>query len=124
MLFLGLESGRLAIKDLVEFEPEQAERSIVILISELAAYRFLRTHFTDEHDIRCQRLMLRLPRYQYEVPKLCRLVEDSRKAELDAGIAEPSKSKWEPASRLLGELRRVYAAATAPIEPKTLTAGA
>jgi hypothetical protein len=40
MLFLGLESARRAIADLVEFEPERAERTIVILISELEAYRF------------------------------------------------------------------------------------
>ena len=42
MLFLGLESGRHAIADLVEFQPEKAERTIVILISELEAFRFLR----------------------------------------------------------------------------------
>ncbi|HLM98688.1 MAG TPA: hypothetical protein VK335_05375 [Bryobacteraceae bacterium] len=124
MLFLGLESGRLAIKDLVEFEPEQAERSIVILISELVAYRSLRTHFTDEHDIRYQRLMLRLPRYHDDVPELRRLVEASRKAEVDAGIADPSVSKWEPAWRLLDELKKVYDTAIAPVEPKTQAAGA
>ena len=123
MLFLGLESGRLAINDLVEFEPEQAERSIVIFISELVAYRFLLRHFPDKHDIRYKRLILRLPRYRDDVPKLCDLVEASRKAELDAGITDPV-SKWEPASRLLEELQKVFDAAIAPIEPRTRAAGA
>ena len=48
MLFLSLESARHAIADLVEFQPEKAERAIVILISELEAYRFLRSQFTNE----------------------------------------------------------------------------
>jgi uncharacterized membrane protein len=52
VLYLGLESARKAVEDLVEFEPERAERQIVILISELEAYRFLREQFTDNKDIR------------------------------------------------------------------------
>ena len=124
MLFLGLESGRRAMIDLVEFEPEKAERSILILISELEAYGFLRTQFTDERDIRYGRLMLRLPCYQCEVPKLWSLVEAGRAAAAEASSAAFTVSKWEPASRLLDELKRVYAAATCPAEAKTLAAGA
>jgi len=51
MIFLGLESARNAVTNLVEFEPDKAERRIVILISELDASRFLRSQFVDESDI-------------------------------------------------------------------------
>jgi len=68
--------------------------------------------------------MLRLPRYQGQVRDIRDSVTPSRKAELDAGIVDPSVSRWEPASRLLGELNRVFDAAIAPIEPKTQEAGA
>jgi hypothetical protein len=58
MLYLGLESARYAICLLVEFEPEQMERTIVVLISELEAYRFLCSQFTGD-DVRRQRILLR-----------------------------------------------------------------
>jgi hypothetical protein len=97
MMFLGLESARKAIKDLVEFEPDQAERMIVILISELQAYRFLREQFVDEEDIRHRRLELREPDYEKLVPALCDLVKAGR---------ESKPSDWEPAWRLVPELNR------------------
>jgi len=59
MLYLSLESARKAIEDLVEFEPEVAERTIVILLSELEAYGFLRRRFDDPADVRHQRIALR-----------------------------------------------------------------
>jgi hypothetical protein len=98
MLYLGLESARLAITDLVEFEPEKAERTIVVLISELEAYGFLRSQFTDEKNVFHQRLMLRLPEYRQLVPKLCGCVEVSRAEEA------PKHRDWEPASVLLDDL--------------------
>jgi hypothetical protein len=81
MLFLGLESARHAIADLVEFEPDRAERAIVILISELEAYRFLCIQFADEQDVRHQRLMLRDFEYRDLVPQLCCSVEAGRASE-------------------------------------------
>ena len=45
MQFLGLESARKAIQDLVEFQPTRAEDIFTILLSELAAYDFLRNQF-------------------------------------------------------------------------------
>jgi hypothetical protein len=116
MLFLALESGRHAIRDLVEFEPEQVERTIVILISELEAYRFLASQFVDEQDVRHQRIMLRAPEYRFLVPELSSFVEAARAFEkaVEAG-KEPSKlrtlSLWEPAFRLLPELQKRYQAA-------------
>jgi len=97
MMFLGLESARKAIGYLVEFEPEQAERTIVILISELEAYRFLRDQFTAEEDIRYQRLKLR----EGDYPKLVQSLGGVVKAGMGSNCSD-----WEPASLLLDELNR------------------
>jgi hypothetical protein len=116
MMFLGLESARKAIGYLVEFEPEQAERTIVILISELEAYRFLREQFTAEEDIRYQRLKLREGVYPKLVIGLCGVVK--------AGMAS-SFSDWEPASLLLDELnRRCGAVMNQPSQPRRLASTA
>ena len=68
--YLGLESARKAIGKLIEFEPDQAESEIVILISELEAYRFLCDQFVDKSDIRYQRLQLREAEYQKVMQRL------------------------------------------------------
>jgi hypothetical protein len=71
VLFLAYESGRKAIKDLVEFEPTRAENIIVILITELPCYAFLRKHFEKKHDrLRLERLKLREATYNKDVPDL------------------------------------------------------
>jgi hypothetical protein len=72
MQFLGLESGRKAIKDLVEFEPTQAEDMVTILLSELVAYGFLRQQFRG--DLRQRRLEARDESYRRDIPALNRLV--------------------------------------------------
>ena len=109
VLFLGLESARKAVEDLVEFEPENAERCIVILISELEAYRFLREQFTDPKDIRHQRILLRVSDYQRLVPGICDMVEKGR-------ATQQGMAQWQPAWLLLDELRKRYQAAmSAPV---------
>jgi hypothetical protein len=100
LLFLGLESARHATNDLVEFEPEKAERTIVVLLSELEAYRFLRSQFTDQNDSHYQRIMLRDREYRWLVPKLRRRVE--------AGTESPKPELWEPAWLLLPKLERRF----------------
>jgi hypothetical protein len=116
MMFLGLESARKAIRDLVEFEPDQTERMIVILVSELEAYRFLREQFTDQSDLRCRRLQLREAGYEKLVPHLYDLVQAGR-------AADPSN--WEPAWRLVPELMRKYdAVMTSSSQPSRLAATA
>ena len=72
MQFLALESGRKAIKDLVEFEPTQAEDMITILLSELLAYGFLREQFKG--DLRERRLEARDVSYRQDIPALHRFV--------------------------------------------------
>jgi hypothetical protein len=122
MMFLGLESARHAIADLVEFEPEEAERTIVILLSELEAYRFLCGQFADEQDVHRQRITLRDADYRDVVPKLCRAVEAGKASEPGMGadaqaLGRRRVSQWEPAWRLLPELRKRYEAAIASTNP-------
>jgi hypothetical protein len=100
MLFLALESARKTIEDLVEFEPEQAERTIIVLVSELEAYGFLCAHYTNENDLRRKRLLLRMPGYIVETRDSIRKVEE--------GMASPDpllRKLWAPAGGLLDELR-------------------
>jgi len=100
LLYLGLESGRKAIEDLVEFEPQQAERTIVVLLSELVAYCFLRCEFSDPNDMRCKRLEMRKRVYEQKISNLSTLVEDGHKGHKAA--------QWEPAWLLLPELHARY----------------
>ena len=94
MLFLGLESARKAIKDLVEFEPKQAEDMITILLSELLAYGFLREQFRG--DLRQRRLEARDEAYRREIPALHRLVV------VGAG------PQWDAAKDLSAEMMRRF----------------
>jgi hypothetical protein len=105
MLYLGLESARHAICLLVEFKPEQIERVIVILISELEAYRFLCGQFSED-DVRRERILLRQRDYQTLVPLLTVFVKEKRTSEADAQAFEPARATrdWEPARVLLPEL--------------------
>jgi hypothetical protein len=95
MQFLGLESGRKAIRDLVEFEPRQAEEICTILLSELVAYGFLRRQFSG--DLRERLLRAREAEYHRLIPALRRMTE--------AG----SGPRWEKAKDLAKEVKRVYA---------------
>ena len=100
MLFLAFESARKTIHDLVEFEPEQAERILIILISELEAYGFLCSHYTSDIDIRRKRLLLRRAAYEEEARDCVEKVEAGMKSD---DLRE--RLLWEPAARLLDEMR-------------------
>ena len=76
LLYLGYESARKAVNDLIEFQPARAERSIIILLTELKCYAFLRKHFTSD-DLRRKRLELREDGYRRDIRKLYREVEAS-----------------------------------------------
>lgn len=103
MQFLGLESARLAIRDLVEFEPRQAEDICTILLSELAAYAFLREQFKG--DLRQRRLDAREQGYRRAVPELSRTV------------AQGSGPKWEKSKDIAKEVIKLYAGIF-PADPK------
>jgi hypothetical protein len=118
MLFLCLESARKAIDHLVEFDPEHAERQVVILISELEAYRFLCARFTDKEDIHYLRLQLREDDYNALVPDLCDKIEEEEAKEdklerehprsKNRRDWEPAAGLWKPAARLVPTLRERY----------------
>jgi len=69
MQFLAMESARKAVRDLIEFEPNNAENTIMILKSELALYgSLLKSKYFRETDVRYVRLQLRRSRYLSVVP--------------------------------------------------------
>jgi hypothetical protein len=133
VLYLALESGRHAIRDLVEFEPDQTERTIVILISELSAYRFLREQYRNPSEMHYSRLILRGPEYQQLVPKLCDLVHSRKPAALAAVQSGALRDEsldgvraarlWLSALQLLGELRRRYNELEAAFPLECVTTG-
>jgi hypothetical protein len=76
LLYLGYESARKAVNDLIEFQPARAERSIIILLTELKCYAFLRKQFTSD-DLRRKRLELREAGYRRDIRKLYHEVKAS-----------------------------------------------
>jgi hypothetical protein len=103
VLFLAYESGRLAVDDLVEFQPAKAERTIVAFLTELTCYNFLTDYF-EEHfgkdDLRYVRLKLRGSHYKEIVaPQLyCRVTDGYYKNERD----------WERAKNTIPALEILY----------------
>src|SRR5262245_9976364 len=61
LMYMAYESARKAIRDLVEYQPANAERLLVILLTGLKCYAFLRTRFARE-DPRWRRPQLRVLR--------------------------------------------------------------
>jgi hypothetical protein len=98
MLFLGYESGRLAVKDLTEYQPTRAEDMIGILLTELKCYGLLMKHFREVNDFRYARLELRLDEYRDEVPYLY--------AEVDS--QSDDDRNWIKAKSLLPALAERY----------------
>ena len=95
MQFLGLESARKAIKQLVEYEPTQAEDTFTILLSELVAYSFLREQF--EGDLRERLLKAREEKYRQHVPNLYLAVKDR------------TGPKWARAKEVAAEVMKRHA---------------
>jgi hypothetical protein len=94
MQFLMYESGRLAIEELIEFEPNKAESLVNILCSELVTYAFLQTRY--ENDYRGKRLRLRWEQYHKIVP------------ELYNRIMEAQHPNWKKAQTTAPELIQRY----------------
>jgi hypothetical protein len=80
MYFLALESARFAIAELIEFEPNEADATLTILLSELPAFAFLLERFKPLNDLRYRRLDLRAAAYKVSVPDLyCRVMQGQEK---------------------------------------------
>jgi hypothetical protein len=95
MIFLGYESARKSIDELIEFEPTQAEALVTALVIELPAYRFLTTCFGPD-DIRGRRLALREDKYGEFVPQLYEKV------------MRTETTDWENARTTAIDLERLY----------------
>jgi len=81
MHFLALESARFAIAELIEFEPNEADNTLVILLSELPAFAFLLKRFEPLDDLRYRRLLLRVDAYKVAVPEICCRILHGKEAE-------------------------------------------
>jgi hypothetical protein len=136
MQFLAFESARKAVRDLVEFEPNEVENTITILMSELCAYQFLLGQFpsgengADGEDFRHARLRLRRDSYRAAVANAYwRAKEgsaywDQRESELPSkkpGLPRPvdrlnmpraavvdMAREWRKAAETANELERRY----------------
>ena len=114
MLYLALESGRKAMDDLVEFEPTHTERTMVILISELKAYEFLRMSYQNEDEMHYNRLILRGPGYVRLVGALDNLLDGDHEESLVAvkrgNFDNPTyaQSQWSAALQLRDELDKRF----------------
>jgi predicted nucleic-acid-binding protein len=95
MLFLGYESARKSVEELIEFEPTQAEAMVTGLVTELLAYEFLAKHH-DLNDMRGRRLALREKAYREIVPPLL------------ATVFAATSPDWESARTTAIDLKRVY----------------
>jgi hypothetical protein len=95
VLYLGYESARKAITDLTEFQPTQAEHTIVILLTELVCYSFL-CKFHKHNSVRFARLRLRQSDYERIVPALIQ--------EVSSGYEGNQRKYWAPAQGAILEL--------------------
>jgi hypothetical protein len=102
VLYLGYERARKAVNDLIEFQPVQDENKIVILITELKCYVFLRKQFVGGGGgVRLARLRLRESTYTREVPVLYSRVMSHQKDDED----------WREAMSTVPDLESCYKAA-------------
>jgi hypothetical protein len=115
MLYLALESGRKSMDDLVEFEPAHTERTVVILLSELPAYEFLRRHYATEGESHHERLIVRGPIYVRLMRRLERVLNDKRKTflpimteRLTEEDLSYEETQWWLALQLLPSLEKRY----------------
>jgi hypothetical protein len=124
LLFLTLESARLAVDQLVEFNPEKTERTALILINELPAYGFLRGRY-KAGDFRRERIMQREAGYRDLRAALHRsIAKGLRDAEiLEANArsgperirAAELERRWIAAQLLMPELDARFEDATRPV---------
>ena len=115
MLYLGLENGRHAVSQLVEFEPEQDEVIAIILLNELVAYCFLMNQFPDPGNLYHARIAKRKAEYLELAPVVYRDIEREYKRSEQALFASKRAKlarHWGPAYALLPQLAERYKAAT------------
>jgi hypothetical protein len=102
VVFLGYESARKAIADLIEFQPTRDENIIVILLTELVCFSFL-CEYLKQDSLRFTRLQLR--EFGYE--KVYRELIES----VNAPHNNENEEYWRPVQRMIPELQDRYKAA-------------
>jgi hypothetical protein len=102
VVFLGYESARKAIADLIEFQPTRDENIIVVLMTELVCFSFLCEYLRGD-SLRFTRLQLR--EFGYE--KVYRELMES----VNALHNEENVEYWRPVQRMIPELQDRYKAA-------------
>jgi hypothetical protein len=108
MLFLMLESGRKAIDQLVEYQPERALYNAEILLSEIIVYGFLWERYRKDalsnpnRNARFERLHLRRKEYLPIVSQLNSSVAEN------ISRSDPESEAWGKVSALLNELNLCY----------------
>src|SRR5262249_51925622 len=104
MLFLMLESGRQAVDELAEFQPDHDETLVTIYCSELPLFAFLLAKYrgVSEADFKYQRLKLRIAGYDEAVADLVERIERVDADRLKRGIAADT---WRKAQTTCVELK-------------------
>jgi hypothetical protein len=125
MHFLACESGRKAIRDLIEFQPNNAENTLTILLCELPSWKFLVDNFdaNDANDVRYKRLALRRGQYETTIPRLLDQVQEQYQDYKDIDIAmkkfprrrdlEEVCRDWKKAHEMVDGVRSAFNHATA-----------
>jgi hypothetical protein len=106
-VFLGYESARKAIADLIEFQPTRDENIIVILMTELVCFSFLCEYLRGD-SLRFTRLQLR--EFGYE--KVYRELMES----VNAPHNQENVEYWHPVQRMIPELQDRYKAAMGTLQ--------
>jgi hypothetical protein len=111
MQFLAMESARKAIRDLIEFEPNNAENTIMILVGELPLYGAL-LKYVEVGDVRHARLQLRRSGYLSLVPQIYYHTLEQHVKYHDSAVSrndlEELRRDWNKAHRMLDELKKRY----------------
>ena len=102
VVFLGYESARKAVADLIEFQPTRDENIIVILMTELVCFSFL-CEYLKQDSLRFARLQLRETGYEEVFQELNKSV--------NAPHNEENVEYWRPVQRMIPELQDRYKAA-------------
>lgn len=106
VIYLGYESARKAVKELIEFEPTRAENMMMILLTELVCYKFLCDQY-QEDELRFERFTLRLTDYEKDLAYIEEKVEHRSTNDKD----------WGPAKRTLQVLRNRYKEMESTVRP-------
>ena len=99
VLFLGYESARNAIADMIEFQPTRDENIIVILMTELVCFSFLCEYLKGD-SLRFSRLQLREVGYEKIYGELSKSVNAHHNKE--------NKEYWRPVQAMFPELQARY----------------